>query len=96
MSGFDFNIALTVFYLFVRFTLYRSLVLMVKWYAQYSVVEIPSNLVLKRFGSVWLAVLVTSFGAVAIGTAFIKSYAGLIVTRVFLGLAEGGTLVCTS
>ncbi|KAF9466150.1 MFS general substrate transporter [Collybia nuda] len=59
---------------------------------QYSVIEIPSNLVLKRFGSIWLAILVTSFGAVAIGTAFIKSYTGLIVTRVFLGLAEGGTL----
>lgn len=62
-------------------------------YVQYIAIEIPSNLALKRFGSVWLAGLITSFGVVAIGTAFIKSYTGLIVTRVFLGLAEGGTLV---
>lgn len=60
---------------------------------QYIAIEIPSNLALKRFGSIWLACLITSFGAVTIGTAFIKSYTGLIVTRVFLGLAEGGTLV---
>jgi MFS family permease len=44
----------------------------------------------------WLAFLITSFGAVSIGTAFVTSYSGLIVTRVFLGLAEGGTLVCGS
>ncbi|KAF9466151.1 MFS general substrate transporter [Collybia nuda] len=74
MSGFDYNIALTIFYLF------------------YIAIEIPSNLTLKRVGSMWLAGLVTSFGVVSIGTAFVKSYTGLIVTRVFLGLAEGGTL----
>ncbi|RDB15353.1 putative transporter C11D3.18C [Hypsizygus marmoreus] len=74
MSGFDYNIALTVFYIF------------------YISVEIPSNLALKHFGSVWLAAMITSFGVVSIGTAFIKSYSSLIVTRVFLGLAEGGTL----
>jgi MFS family permease len=65
----------------------------VKHSAQYIVVDIPSNLALKRFGSVWLAAMITSFGIISIGTAFVKSYAGLIVTRVFLGLAEGGTLV---
>ncbi|KAF8075137.1 MFS general substrate transporter [Lyophyllum atratum] len=74
MSGFDYNIALTVFYIF------------------YIAVDIPSNLALKRFGSPWIAAMITAFGVVSIGTAFIKSYAGLVVTRVFLGLAEGGTL----
>ncbi|KAF5373342.1 hypothetical protein D9615_007389 [Tricholomella constricta] len=74
MSGFDYNIALTVFYIF------------------YIAVDIPSNLALKRFGSPWVAAMITAFGVVSIGTAFIKSYTGLIVTRVFLGLAEGGTL----
>ncbi|TFK39755.1 MFS general substrate transporter [Crucibulum laeve] len=54
--------------------------------------EIPSNLALKRFGSIWIAFLVIGFGAVAIGSAFITSYSELLVTRVFLGLAEGGTL----
>lgn len=74
MHGFDFNIALTVFYIF------------------YIAAEVPSNLALKHFGSAWLAGLVTAFGVVSIGTAFVKSYAGLIATRVFLGIAEGGTL----
>lgn len=60
---------------------------------QYIAAEIPSNLALKRFGSMWLAAMITSFGIVSIGTAFVKSYTGLIITRVFLGIAEGGTLV---
>ncbi|EEB90290.1 hypothetical protein MPER_11519 [Moniliophthora perniciosa FA553] len=58
----------------------------------YAIAEVPSNLALKHFGSVWLAALVTAFGLVSIGTAFVTSYGGLIVTRVFLGIAEGGTL----
>ncbi|PPQ78694.1 hypothetical protein CVT25_010715 [Psilocybe cyanescens] len=75
MHGFDFNIALTTFYI------------------SYIVSEIPSNLALKRFGSIWIAFLVISFGAVAIGSAFVKSFGSLLATRVLLGLAEGGTLV---
>ncbi|KAG6908884.1 hypothetical protein DXG01_002862 [Tephrocybe rancida] len=74
MSGLDYNIALTVFYIF------------------YIAVDIPSNLALKRFGSAWMAAMITVFGIVSIGTAFVQSYTGLIITRVFLGLAEGGTL----
>ncbi|KAF8216668.1 MFS general substrate transporter [Mycena galopus ATCC 62051] len=74
MVGFDYNRALTVFYVF------------------YLVSDIPSNLALKHFGSVWLAAMVTCFGIVSIATAFVKSYSGLIATRVFLGMAEGGTL----
>ncbi|EEB96904.1 hypothetical protein MPER_03876, partial [Moniliophthora perniciosa FA553] len=74
MTGFDYNVALTVFYIF------------------YIVAEVPSNLALKHFGSVWLAAMVVTFGAVAIGTAFVTSYGGLVVSRVFLGMAEGGTL----
>ncbi|KAK7056452.1 hypothetical protein VNI00_003007 [Paramarasmius palmivorus] len=74
MTGFDYNVALTVFYIF------------------YIVAEVPSNLALKHFGSVWLAGTVVTFGATAIGTAFVTTYGGLIVSRVFLGMAEGGTL----
>ncbi|KAK1232371.1 hypothetical protein PQX77_004493 [Marasmius sp. AFHP31] len=74
LVGFDYNIALTVFYIF------------------YIATEIPSNLALKHFGSWWLAAMVTTFGLVAIGTAFVTTYGGLLVTRVFLGMAEGGTL----
>ncbi|KAJ7759145.1 MFS general substrate transporter [Mycena metata] len=74
MVGFDYNIALTIFYVF------------------YILFDIPSNLALKHFGSMWLAAMVTCFGIITISTAFVKSYSGLIATRVFLGMAEGGTL----
>ncbi|KDQ26556.1 hypothetical protein PLEOSDRAFT_1105460 [Pleurotus ostreatus PC15] len=74
MAGYDFNIALTVFYVF------------------FVVSEVPSNLLLKRFGTVILAITVIGFGLCTLGSAFVTSYDGLIVTRVFLGISEGGTL----
>ncbi|TFK39756.1 MFS general substrate transporter [Crucibulum laeve] len=74
MHGFQFNTALSVFYIF------------------YFAAEIPSNLALKHFGSIWIAVLVTAFGVVSIGSAFVRNYTDLMITRVFLGIAESGTL----
>lgn len=65
---------------------------MTVFYVVYALSDIPSNLILKRFGSTWLAILIVAFGAVALGSAFMTNFAGLIATRVFLGLAEGGTL----
>ncbi|KAF8809516.1 MFS general substrate transporter [Phlegmacium glaucopus] len=62
------------------------------FYLSFIVAELPSNLALKHLGSIWIAFLVTSFGIVAMGSAFAKSYGALLATRVFLGLAEGGTL----
>ncbi|KIJ31720.1 hypothetical protein M422DRAFT_123162, partial [Sphaerobolus stellatus SS14] len=72
VKGFDFNIALTLFYIIV--------------------IEVPSNLALKHFGSTWLAFLLIAVRIVAIGTAFIKKYAGLILIRIFLDIPEGGLL----
>lgn len=63
------------------------------FYIAYILVEVPSNLVLKQVGSTWLAFLVVAFGAVSLGTAFIHNFGQLVVTRLLLGLAEGGTLV---
>ncbi|KLO05690.1 MFS general substrate transporter [Schizopora paradoxa] len=74
MVGVDYNVMLTIFYIFF-FTF-----------------EIPSNLALKHFGSIWLALMIVLFGVSTICTAFVQSYGGLIATRVFLGIAEGGTL----
>ncbi|KDQ51940.1 hypothetical protein JAAARDRAFT_198604 [Jaapia argillacea MUCL 33604] len=74
LVGYDYNVCLTIFYIF------------------YIAAEIPSNLALKHFGSIWLAILVTSFGAVSIGSAFVQNKGGLIATRIILGIAEGGTL----
>ena len=36
--------------------------------------------------------LLTAWGLVSMCTGFVKSYAGLLVARFFLGLAEGGLL----
>jgi len=67
-------------------------VMLTIFYISYFAFEIPSNLALKHFGSIWLAFMVICFGVATISTAFVGNYAGLIVTRVFLGIAEGGTL----
>ena len=63
------------------------------FYVAYIIIEIPSNLALKHFGSIWLAFLIICFGSVTIGTAFVHNFGQLIATRILLGIAEGGTLV---
>lgn len=62
------------------------------FYIFYILVELPSNMIFKRVGSLWISFLVIGFGVVTIGTAFIKNLAGLIVTRILLGITEGGVL----
>uniref|UniRef100_A0A0W0EWA1 Major facilitator superfamily (MFS) profile domain-containing protein n=1 Tax=Moniliophthora roreri TaxID=221103 RepID=A0A0W0EWA1_MONRR len=59
-------------------------IVLIVFYIFYAIAEVPSNLTLTHFGLVWLAALVTTFELVMIGTVF--------VARVFLGIAEGGTL----
>lgn len=56
-----------------------------------SAAEIPSNLMMKLFRpSVWLTFIMVSWSACMIGQGFVTSYSGLMATRVFLGLSEGG------
>ncbi|KAF9484537.1 MFS general substrate transporter [Pholiota conissans] len=62
------------------------------FYICYFISDIPANLIMKRVGSVWIAFLTFAFGIVSFGSAFIHNYNQMIVTRVFLGLAEGGSL----
>ncbi|KAF5320361.1 hypothetical protein D9611_011272 [Ephemerocybe angulata] len=83
VAGLETDLGMTGFDLNIALTTF---------YIAYISADIPSNLLLKQWGSNWLAFLVLGFGAVSIGAAFVQNYAGLIVTRVFLGLAEGGTL----
>lgn len=46
---------------------------------------------MKRFRpSVWITFIMVAWSACMIGQGFVKSYSGLMVTRVFLGLSEGG------
>lgn len=92
LIGFDYNIALTVFYVAVCYTSFYNKPNAPDYGRQYITVEVPSNLALKHFGSTWLAFLIIGFGATSISTAFIQNFGGLIVTRIVLGFTEGGLL----
>lgn len=62
-------------------------------FVPYVLIEVPSNLVLKKFRpSRWLTFITVGWGIVSTLTGIVQSYAGLIVARVFLGLLEGGLL----
>ena len=53
--------------------------------------EFPSNVLLKYFSpSKWIARIMVSWGIVTICTAAVSTYGGLLVCRIFLGLAEAG------
>lgn len=66
------------------------------FYIPYILVDVPSNLVLKYFrAGYYLPSLIIGWGLVGMCMGFVKSYTGLIVTRFFLGLMEGGLLVWT-
>jgi len=61
------------------------------FFVPYVLFEFPSNLLLKRFTpSKWIARIMVSWGIVTCATAAVSSYEGLIVCRVFLGIAEAG------
>jgi ACS family tartrate transporter-like MFS transporter len=53
--------------------------------------EVPSNLMLQRFGARrWIARIMVTWGLVSMGTAFIHGWAGFLVLRFLLGVAEAG------
>ncbi|KAJ5602223.1 hypothetical protein N7510_011757 [Penicillium lagena] len=53
--------------------------------------EIPSNIIMQRIGPrVWLSGQLFAWGLVATFQAFIQSYPAYLVTRILLGLCEGG------
>jgi MFS family permease len=62
------------------------------FFIPYILLEVPSNIILKKFKrpSTYLGILVVSWGIVMTGTGLVKNYAGLMVTRVLLGIAEAG------
>ncbi|KAI1376527.1 MFS general substrate transporter [Hypoxylon crocopeplum] len=63
------------------------------FYIVYLTVEVPSNIILKRVGPrFYLPGLVVGFGAVSVGTAFVKTYEQLLAVRAMLGIFEGGTM----
>lgn len=63
------------------------------FYIVYMLVEVPSNILLKIIGpKFYLPLLVVGFGLVSLCSAFVNSFAGLLVARAFLGVFEGGVM----
>ncbi|KIV81233.1 hypothetical protein PV11_08660 [Exophiala sideris] len=57
----------------------------------YSIFEVPSNIVLKLMRpSLWITILMLSWGVVMTLQGIVQNYHGLIITRTLLGLTESG------
>lgn len=57
-----------------------------------SYVEVPSNIILKKFNrpSVYLGTLVTIWGVIMTCHGVVKNFAGLLSVRLLLGVFEAG------
>ncbi|KAK1765296.1 major facilitator superfamily domain-containing protein [Phialemonium atrogriseum] len=76
---------------------YRYNIVLSIFFITYLSVEVPSNVILKRFGPrFYMPMLVFCFGLISLCTAFVQSYASLAVTRAFLGIFEGGAMPATA
>ncbi|KAK3313809.1 major facilitator superfamily domain-containing protein [Apodospora peruviana] len=61
------------------------------FFVPYIVLEIPSNILMKRFSPrIWLSVCCLGFGVVSICQGLVQNYSGLLATRFFLGVFECG------
>ena len=61
------------------------------FFVLYAFLEVPSNLALRRFGAkVWLPIIILIWGVTMTLSGLVQNAAGLIVTRIVLGGAEGG------
>ncbi|KAH7142154.1 major facilitator superfamily transporter [Dactylonectria macrodidyma] len=61
------------------------------FFVPYVLMEFPSNILLKYFSpSKWISRIMVTWGIITICTAAVTTYEGLLVVRIFLGLAEAG------
>lgn len=61
------------------------------FYILYILIDVPSNIILKRVGAGhFLTFIMVCWGVVGTFMGLTKSYAGLVVCRLILGLCEGG------
>lgn len=61
------------------------------FFVPYVLFEIPSNVILKRWGPQrWVPLCMFLFGLVMMCQGFVQSYSGLLAARFFLGLCECG------
>ncbi|EJT76465.1 high-affinity nicotinic acid transporter [Gaeumannomyces tritici R3-111a-1] len=64
---------------------------LVVFFVPYVLLEIPSNILLKKFRPhIWLTLNMAGFGLVTLIQGFVTSYGGLVATRFFLGVFETG------
>jgi MFS family permease len=72
LSSIEWNIVLSVFFV------------------PYILLEVPSNMLLKRFKrpSVYLGILIVAWGIIMTCMGVVKDFAGLLVTRILLGIFE--------
>ncbi|RMZ67692.1 tartrate transporter [Pyrenophora seminiperda CCB06] len=69
----------------------RYTIALVMFFPPYFLLELPSNIVLRKVGSAnWLSFIALSWGAVMIGQGFVKSWISLTICRVLLGCFEAG------
>ncbi|KXH34930.1 hypothetical protein CSIM01_01966 [Colletotrichum simmondsii] len=63
------------------------------FYIPYILVDVPSNWIVKKVrAGVYLPTLITCWGIVSTFLGFTKSFTGLVICRLLLGLFEGGLL----
>jgi MFS family permease len=61
------------------------------FFVPYALFEIPSNIVLKLIRpSIWIPILVFSWGTVMTLMGTVSTYHGLVAARFFLGVTEAG------
>src|SRR5690242_6006534 len=61
------------------------------FFLTYFVFEIPSNLLLERFGArIWIARIMFSWGVLSAANAFVSGRASFYAVRALLGAAEAG------
>jgi MFS family permease len=61
------------------------------FFITYVLFEVPSNMILKRWrASMWFPIMMLAWGVVMTLTGLVTNFEGLVVARVFLGIAESG------
>lgn len=64
---------------------------MTVFFFTYCVFELPSNLLLKRLRpSIWLPSIMVAWGTVMTLMGIVQDFKGLLIARLFLGVAEAG------
>lgn len=71
----------------------RYSVALLVFFVTYIIFELPSNLILRRFGAAkWLSFLAFTWGICIMCAGFAKSWTDIVVIRLLVGMFEAGFL----